>query len=111
MILFLHLFPGLLVLMIGGILYKKPPKNINWFWGYRTHYSMRNIRNWREANRFYSKLIMMIGVLSVIIGWLYFHLLPFLASFLVLIGSMVILFILSILLTEEHLKRKFGKCQ
>ncbi|MFD2513643.1 SdpI family protein [Pontibacter locisalis] len=109
MMFFLHLLPGLLVLMIGFILYKWPPKRINWFWGFRTHYSMRNMENWQEGNRYYAKLILGIGVVSILISWICYYLLPLLASLLLPIGFMIILFMLSILLTNEHLKRKYGK--
>ncbi|MBW7467742.1 putative membrane protein [Pontibacter aydingkolensis] len=108
MMLFLHLLPGLLVLLIGFILYKRPPKHINWIWGFRTHYSMRNQKNWKEGNRYYTKFILGIGFFSLFTGLVCFIFLPLLASLLVPVGIMLILFMLSILLTNEHLKRKFG---
>ncbi|WP_439881684.1 SdpI family protein [Pontibacter sp. MBLB2868] len=107
--LFLHLLPGILVLVIGFILYKWPPRHINWLWGFRTHYSMRDIENWQEGNRYYAKLLLLIGLVSALISLICYRLLPLLISLLLPIGIMIIFFMLSIYLTNEHLKRKFGK--
>ncbi|ARS34087.1 SdpI family protein [Pontibacter actiniarum] len=106
--LFLHLLPGLLVLLIGLVLQAWPPRHINWFYGFRTHYSMRSPENWREGNRYYARLIVGTGVVSVLAGWLCHLLLQVPASILVLAGLMLPLFMGSILLTNEHLKRKYG---
>ncbi|AKD03485.1 SdpI family protein [Pontibacter korlensis] len=107
--LFLHLLPGLLVLLIGVVINVRPPKHNNWFYGFRTHYSMRNIENWREANIYYAKLLIGIGVVSVVAGWLCALLLFVPVSILVLVGLMLLLLIGSIVLTNEHLKRKYGE--
>lgn len=109
MLLFLHLLPGCLVLLIGFILLKWPPKRINWFWGFRTHYSMRDMENWKEGNRYYAKLILGIGALSVFISLICYYMLPLLVSLLLPLAIMLLLFMLSIYLTNEHLKRKYGK--
>ncbi|MBC5993291.1 SdpI family protein [Pontibacter cellulosilyticus] len=108
MMLFLHLLPGLFVLLIGFILYSKPPKRINWIWGFRTHYSMRDEKNWHEGNRYYAKFILAIGFISLPVGLVCYYTLPLLPSLLVPIGIMLLLFMLSIYVTNEHLKRKFG---
>lgn len=106
--LFLHLLPGLLVLLIGYILRRRPPKRVNWFYGFRTHYSMRNIENWHEANRYYAKVLIGIGFVSLFISLICYYTLPLLVSLLVPLGFMLLLFMGSIVLTNEHLKRKYG---
>ena len=95
--------------MIGIVMRVWPPRKINWFYGFRTHYSMRNLENWQEANRYYVKLLYGISAVSVLAGWLLSMLLIFPLSILVLTGFMLILFIASIVLTNEHLKRRYGK--
>ncbi|GAB3535345.1 hypothetical protein GCM10027443_24240 [Pontibacter brevis] len=106
--LFLHLFPSLLVLLIGYILKRWPPKRVNWFYGFRTHYSMRNEENWHEGNRYYARVILGIGFISVFISLACYWLLPMLASLLVPLGFMLLFFMPSIVLTNQHLKRKYG---
>ncbi|WP_276498147.1 SdpI family protein [Pontibacter litorisediminis] len=106
--LFLHLLPGLLVLLIGLTLKLRPPKRINWFYGFRTHYSMRSLENWREANRYYARLLLGVGFLSTLAGWLFFLLLASPASMLALVGLMLLLLMGSILMTNKHLKQKYG---
>ncbi|MFD3000814.1 SdpI family protein [Pontibacter toksunensis] len=106
--LFLHLLPGLLVLLIGFILERWPPKRVNWFYGFRTHYSMRNLENWQEGNRYYARIILGIGFISIVVSLLCYYTLPLLLSLLAPLGVMLILFMLSIVLTNEHLKRKYG---
>ena len=106
--LFLHLLPGLLVLLIGCILYRWPPRNINWFYGFRTHYSMRNEENWHEANSYYARLIIVIGFVSLCVSLACFYIWPLPLSLLVPLGFMLMLFAASIVLTNEHLKRKYG---
>jgi uncharacterized membrane protein len=106
--LFLHLLPGLLVLLIGFIIHRWPPKHVNWFYGFRTHYSMRDEANWHEGNRYYAKLIIGIGFVSVFISLVCFYALPLLASLLVPLACMLPLFMASIVLTNQHLKRRYG---
>ena len=106
--LFLHLLPGLLVLLIGFILQRWPPRRINWFYGFRTHYSMRNEENWHEGNRYYARIILGIGFISLCISLLCYYTLSLLVSLLLPLGFMLVLFMLSIVLTNEHLKRRYG---
>lgn len=106
--LFLHLLPALLVLLIGFVLYRWPPKRANWFYGFRTHYSMRDEENWHEGNRFYARFILGIGFVSLFICLICYYTLPFFASLLVPLGFMLLFFMGSIVLTNEHLKRKYG---
>ena len=46
-----------LIMLIGGIImYKRCPKNINHFLGYRTTRSMKNEETWRFAHEYCGKL-------------------------------------------------------
>lgn len=106
--LFLHMLHGLLVLLIGFILQRWPPRHVNWFYGFRTHYSMRNAENWHEGNRYYAKVILSIGFISLFISLICYFTMPLLASLLVPLGIMLLLFMGSIVLTNQHLKRRYG---
>ena len=51
----------LAMIIIGVIYYNKPPKNINFIFGYRTELSMKNERTWAFAHHMLGKLWMIIG--------------------------------------------------
>lgn len=105
--LLLLLLPGSALLLLGLIFKTWPPKKINWLYGYRTKASMRDLDTWREGNRYSTKLIIQIGLLMFVLGVACFYLFHFLLGLLLLIGLMLVLLIVSLLLTERHLKRKF----
>ena len=107
MMLFIHLLPGLLVLVIGYMMLLWPPKRINWFYGFRTKYSMRNRQTWRKGNLYYTKMIMGTGLMSIAIALACYYLLPFPVSLIIVVGFMIVMFMLSIQLTNDYLKRKF----
>ncbi|WP_051541397.1 SdpI family protein [Caldalkalibacillus mannanilyticus] len=63
-------------LLIGGILFLAglilrifPPRRINHLYGYRTRRARRNIENWTLANRYSSKLLMIIGLILLLVAW------------------------------------------
>ena len=57
----------ILITLIGVLMYKRPPKKINWFVGYRTRKSMKNEKVWEKANRYCGKLWIIIGVAMVMV--------------------------------------------
>ena len=111
-----HLNPWLIILCISGtanaivgyILWKFPPKKINWFYGYRTTNSMKNQERWDFAQPYAGKELSRQGVLMVLIGligpWLPVK--PVLGAFL---SIPVMLALIGILLyrTEKALREKF----
>ena len=60
---------GLILFMAGLVLYLFPPKRINSFYGYRTFNSMKNIDNWKTANQYSSKLLMILGLIVSMVGY------------------------------------------
>jgi len=64
---------GLPVLMIilGQVLLKKPPKNINGIYGYRTSMSMKNKDTWEFAHQYCGNLWVKTGIamLPVVVLW------------------------------------------
>ena len=54
-------------MIVGGLLmWKRTPKNINGFFGYRTALSMKNMDTWQFAHRHCGRLWFIIGLISVI---------------------------------------------
>ncbi|WP_068838509.1 SdpI family protein [Pontibacter akesuensis] len=107
--LLLHLLPGLLLFIAGIIFRTWPPKQINWLYGFRTHYSMRDQPNWDEANRYHPTLLIGIGMIATLAGGLSYLFVPPKLGILLVVALMLVLLMGSIVLTNEHLKRKYGK--
>lgn len=56
-----------LVMLVGGyLMYKKPPKDINGIFGYRTKRSTRNIETWFFAHNYCGRLWMKLGVIVLV---------------------------------------------
>lgn len=102
-----------LATLLGGyFMYKRTPKNVNDFLGYRTTRSKRNPETWSFANKYCGKL-------WVIIGWILLPtvavLLPFRNSgedaigtvVLILIVVQIIAMLIPVFLTEKKLKERF----
>ena len=64
----------ILIIFIGYIMYKYPPKKINWIVGYRTRKSMKNEENWKFANQYCGKLWIKIGLIMFVITLVLFAL-------------------------------------
>lgn len=103
-----------IMLINGGIYLKKPPRTINWLYGYRTRRSMKNQETWDYAHCYCGRLWYRCGgamlVLSII------GMLPVYQKSVPVIGMVsgiiciVQCFVLvaAIFPTERALKRKFG---
>lgn len=59
---------GIIMLTLGLIMTKFPPKKINKWYGYRTTSSMKNQQTWDEANRYSARMMVTIGVILLIAG-------------------------------------------
>lgn len=100
----------LLLVFIGFLMFKKPPKKINWSIGYRTRKSMVNEKVWKFANQYTGKLWIKIGIIMFIIslflfGLLYFKLILLTETFLsILILLQVGIIVLSIFIVECKIK-------
>lgn len=108
----LALMLPLVLLIVGLIFYKFPPKDINYLSGYRTTRSMKNIKTWNEANKYSAKLMikfslitLIITVLSLILAGKSYNKLTF--AIIVSTTLSIIFLILVIILTEKHLKNMF----
>ena len=60
------IFIPLLIIVIGGILYKYPPKKINSLIGYRTTLSMSNEEAWNFSQKYSSKILFITGLIMLV---------------------------------------------
>jgi len=59
---------SVILILVGVITMKYPPKKINHFYGYRTRRSMSNQVIWDYANALAAKMILTLGFVLLIIG-------------------------------------------
>jgi len=98
---------GPLLLLLSIVFKLFPPKKINYLYGYRTKRSMKNQETWDEANKHSINLMIPIGIITTLLqGIFYFTLGP---KYAVAIATaiMVVLLLITIPLTENHLKKNF----
>lgn len=105
------LFP-IIMIVFGVCFAKRPPRNINFLYGYRTFRSMRNQDTWQFSHRYWGKLIR-------VFGWIFLPIsvaVPLavnaevcLTAAGILFGLQLICLIVSIFLTERALNRAFHK--
>lgn len=69
-----------ITLIIGLVLKFLPPKNINFWYGYRTNISMKNQENWDYAHKICANIFLIYSafsipafIISFIIGKIYFE--------------------------------------
>ncbi len=109
----LFLFLSLLYIGIGALMYKYPPKQVNYILGYRTTMSMKNEETWKFANVYWAKTFFIDGLIllapSIIIPIVCkesIHLDAIATSFSFIL---ILAIIPTILLTEKALRKKFDK--
>lgn len=105
---------SLLTLATGWWFKFKPPKNINWFYGFRTKLSMKTQQHWDYAHQISGQLFMKFGFLLLLIAIIDFFANFFSrlnAVFLVIIT--IVIFLLGIFIiinkTNKAVYRKFEK--
>jgi uncharacterized membrane protein len=103
-----------LVMMISGwMMWKHCPKRINWFYGYRTALSMKNMDTWRFAHDYCGKSWLKMGLImllpSILLSIPFYHTSVARIGILGLVVNavqLVVLFV-SVYRTERALKRTF----
>ncbi|MGB4590080.1 MAG: SdpI family protein [Clostridiaceae bacterium] len=95
--------------LLGYVFLKRPPKNINIFYGYRTSRSMRNMDSWIYAHQRCGKLWIKLGPILFFLILLSKLLIPLDEEILSLIHMAILIFSLfaTIVVVEKNLKRKF----
>ena len=100
---------SLLLLAMGWYWKVKPPKKINWFYGYRTRRSMANQQVWEYANKIGAKMLLGIGWGSLLLSLLGYFLFPnfkgIVASFFIVIISIAV----GMFWCETELNKHFDK--
>ena len=104
----------LLMIIIGIILCKYPPKKINRFYGYRTSLSRKNMETWIFANKYCGKITFLVGLISFIPSALI--LIPFYLSsekvitivMFVVVIVQIGMILVTIIATEIALKKEFN---
>ncbi|MBQ8805998.1 MAG: SdpI family protein [Bacteroidaceae bacterium] len=58
----------LLMLLMGAIMTKFPPKKKNLWYGYRTHFAMRSEESFQFAQSFFTPPVLVMGIVSTIMS-------------------------------------------
>jgi uncharacterized membrane protein len=109
MILTGHIILAATFLGLSLIFRVKQPQNINYLYGYRTSFSMKNIETWREANIFSSNLMFKFAIAFIVFEVISYFLIGAKDSFTVSAICLTTLSVAVIPFTEIHLRRKFDK--
>jgi len=95
--------------LIGLRLRRNPPRDINWFYGYRTSRSMRSPEAWEYANRrcgeIWFPMGLVVGAVSAMVAIVLWHKLETVTLWLV--GFQVLFIFLPIPIVERELARRF----
>lgn len=99
-----------LIMVVGFLLLKYPPKKPNWFIGYRTKNSMKDKESWREANKYCGKLFTIFGFIE-----LGFSLILLVLSFLsmeyseTLLSTIIIIQMIPLFIVMVLVEKRIGK--
>lgn len=102
------LLVGLVFFIMGGVMQKWPPKNINALYGYRTGSSMKSKERWDFAQEYSANLMKKSGIALAVIG-LIMALFTIDIEVITAVGILAVFVCIGYLLfsTEQALKRKF----
>lgn len=98
---------GVIFFIVGLIFKFLPPKRINIIYGWRTNFAMKNQETWDEAQRYGANLMIIIGIASVLVGYLTYILVRNIHAILGLVCYILSISAL-ILLGELHLRKVFN---
>lgn len=100
---------GFIFVIAALFMLKFPPKKINYLYGYRTSTSIKNIQNWRFAQKYSSFRMIEAGVFLILVSFIfpYFNLTETQS---VVAGSiLLIISVIYILLKTEKAIKQFEK--
>lgn len=100
---------GVLLSIVGFVLKAFPPKNINWFIGYRTPRAMKSQQAWDYAQVAGGKRLAVAGLVLAAIGLplIYVKGISAEVQAYLVFGSVLLTIIIPVVLTERDLKSKF----
>lgn len=105
----LHLFTGPLTLLLGIIVLYFPPKYINHFYGYRTRQAMKSEKHWNYAHRVVGRLLVLFGIITLVVQGVLIPWMGWENAFLISLFVMVFFMVMSVVLTEDELRKRFGR--
>ncbi|MDH4058176.1 MAG: SdpI family protein [Cyclobacteriaceae bacterium] len=100
-----HLLIGPLMLILGYVYYRFPPKKINHLYGYRTPRSMRSLGAWDCGNQYSAKALLVVSGLTCLAQIIFYTLIGGESSILWSASFLVVGLVGVIPLTEIHLKK------
>lgn len=110
MIYTIYIIP-VLIIIVGFLMYKYPPKKPNWVVGYRTRNSMKDKDVWGIANRYCGNVWIKLGSIMLVLSFLlhaleWFRKIMFSEIFLsIIIICQVVLLVLTIVIVEGKIKK------
>lgn len=60
---------SIMLLLVSFIYFLFPPKNINYFYGYRTRRSMKSKTHWSLANKWAPRMMIVMSVFDAVLGY------------------------------------------
>ena len=99
-----------IIILIGYIMNKYPPKKVNWFIGYRTRKSMKDEIVWKTANQYCGRLWIKIGLIMFVVASIleilvYFKIIIFPETLLaIIVISEIVPLLLSGVMVENKIK-------
>lgn len=101
---------GILLILMGTVMRKFPPRKINSLYGYRTSNSMKSQERWDFAQSYSAKaMIRSGGILMLISPFGTFNWVPPFAGMVLGLAVMISCFIMLTIRTERAIHREFGK--
>jgi len=100
---------GLLLVLVGIILKLTYYNNKNYFFGYRSTLSMKNLSNWNLANKVSSTYLIITGVFVILAGNLANYILPINYQYYFVYTIMALGIFITIFITEKKLRENDKK--
>lgn len=102
------------IMVFCGLLYlKRPPKGINAFYGYRTPRSLRSRESWEYSQRYFGRLILIVGAACLPVCVLPLLLVRNMGETPIAVAGLsaaffgLIALLITVFMTEAELRRKF----
>lgn len=105
-LLWIQVIIGPLILLLGFLFWRFPPRKINALYGYRTANSMRSQAAWNFANRYSAKGLIFIAFSVMIVQCISYFLLDPVSSLSIAAAFLLIGLVTIVILTERMLKSR-----
>lgn len=58
----------IMMILFGALFVKRPPRSINWVYGYRTFRAMKSLEAWLFAHKYFGTMWLKFGILMLIVS-------------------------------------------